>query len=129
MTAQALLLASRKKLDPTCDDGQLQMRLNQDYIQAFAPQIAELQRLGYTTAYIIPKVWLRPDEQALLYTRGAQDVDAQIVYFKQFQYREHLRALSGRILSGRICVFTQFYQGGLVCGAYHVPNATEPPPI
>jgi hypothetical protein len=67
MSISVLVLKFRES-----EEGDLDQRMNDAYISAFAPQIANLQRLyRFNNSYIIPVENLLEDQIALLKSRGA----------------------------------------------------------
>jgi hypothetical protein len=100
---QALLVTRRDRDD---EFENLNGRIDNDYVRAFAPEVMEHYRWGRSNCYIIACSQLKSDELKVLRQRGAQEIDADIVTFKHWgTSSDNIRALNGRLLDGYLCVF------------------------
>lgn len=125
MIIPALLLKFREG-----EEGELDQRMDNDYISVFAPQITELKRVyGYNTAHILPVGKLLEDQIALLKSRGATYAQAEVIQFKYqpvrigvspiFQRRE----IDDLRMFNDICVFNRYTEGRRTwIEAYRIPH-------
>lgn len=111
-------------------DGDLNQRMNDEYIRAFVPHIARLkQAYGYNSAYIIAIKDLLEDQIALLKSRGATYTNAEIIKFKYQPVRLGVSLLSQRRevdelkFLNYLCVFNRYQENRTVwIEAYSVPH-------
>jgi hypothetical protein len=108
MTIPVLVLAFR-----TFEDDSLEQRMDDDYMRAFASQLVELKRTGFSNAYIVPIEALYPDQIALLRSRGAIDGQAKTVngMFNQKYKLGNPIYMAGFL--NYVCVFRRYIDEGI----------------
>lgn len=105
------------------EENDLDRRMDNDYIEAFAPRLLALARhYGQSTAFILPTQALLPDQIELLKSRGAISGRARVdsfVHKRTFDLR--LRPIDMKKISDHVCVFNHvLVNQQLVLEAYTV---------
>lgn len=108
------------------EEDNLDQRMDNEYIDVFAPEIARLERAyRHNTAWIVPVGDLLEDQIALLKSRGAKSLDAEITKVKYQPFMAGSlkpRAIDEAKMFNDLCVFQRLREQGhtwLLCYTIH----------